>query len=336
MSNVIGRRIKGNLVYIDQGAHLARIVDAIGPDVVKVVDDFQGPGQWSVVQDIVVDHGDSSPVTLLPAVDVDRLVKITIAGTEAAAGDPEVDIGEADTVNKFADDFAAGAWEVGHALTVTGVLTGTKALIATIAAAGSAGKLRVVVEALSPAGWSATKVGLSQAILLDGSGGKLRLQTGAVENDGINLIRIPEAFELTADQHLYFGAFGVTINDVTQSDFFLGLAVRDTAILGGVSDRIGFQSLDGSTDLKAMLEKNTTETLTAALHTLVDATAVDLEFFWNGSTVEFFVNGVSVATPAVTNLPNDEALAVAVEFLTGEGAAQTLDIDRLTVVQIGR
>lgn len=35
MANVVGRRAGGNLVYVDAGAHLMRVVDAIGPDVVK-------------------------------------------------------------------------------------------------------------------------------------------------------------------------------------------------------------------------------------------------------------------------------------------------------------
>jgi hypothetical protein len=336
MADVIAQRPKGKIAYINKSAHLRRFLDAVGPDVVKVVDDFAGPAVMAVVQDLEVDHADTSPVTIIPAEAVDRIVKITISGTEAGAGDPDIDIGEEDTVNKFVDDWMAGAWALGSSLTVTGVLSATKALIATIAAAGSAGKVRVVVETLSPAGWQVTKVGKSVASLLDGSGGFLRLQTGATENDGLNLLRVPEAFELTSDQRLYFGAFGVKINDVTQSDFFLGLSVRDAAILGGVTDRIGFQSLDGSTDLKFAVEKNSTETLSAAIHTLVDATAVDLEFFWDGTALEVFVNGVSVATPAVTNLPNDEALLVALEFLTGEGAAQTLDVDKIICLQIGR
>ncbi len=336
MTDMIGRRIKGNFAYIDKAAHLKRIVDALGPDVVKYLDDFAGGEVATVVQDLEVDHADASPVTILPAVAVDRIVKITLSGTEAGAGDPDVDIGETDTANKFVEDFMAGAWALGSSLTVTGVLSATKALIATIAAAGSAGKLRVVVETLAPAGWQVTKVGKSVASLLDGSGGKLRLTTGAVENDGLNLIRTPEAFELTADQVLYFGAFGVTLNDVTQSDFFIGLAVRDSAILGGVTDRIGFQSVDGEATVKFAVEKDSTETLSAALATIVDATPFDLEFYWDGAALEVFVNGASVATPAVTNLPNDEALAVALEFLTGEAAAQTLDVDRIAVVQIGR
>ena len=170
----------------------------------------------------------------------------------------------------------------------------------------------------------------------DGPGGLGRITTDNADNDGVNAQLNGEAFELTSDQVLYFGAFGVKINDVTQSDLFLGLAITDTDILGGVTDRIGFQSIDAEALLKFAVEKNNAETLSASLHTLVDAAAVDLEFYFDGLTLEVFVDGVSVATPAVTNLPDDEQLRVSWQFLTGEAVAQTCDIDKLVCIQIGR
>lgn len=243
MTNVIGERYKGNFVYVDRGAHLKRWVEAIGPDVVKVIEDFtRGPG-------------------IDTAFDNDW----TVTRVEGGAGE-------------------------------------------------------------------------STITRIDGVGGLARITTDAAENDGINAQLIGEAFELTADQYLYFGAFGVTISDVTQSDFFLGLAITDTDILGGVTDRIGFQKLDGATDLKAMLEKDATETLSDSLATLVDATPFDIEFFFDGPNdrVEFFVNGASAVVPAVTNLPDNEQLRLTWQFLAGAAAAKTMDIDRLTVIQIGR
>lgn len=187
--------------------------------------------------------------------------------------------------------------------------------------------------------WTVTRVeagaGESTIAIVDGVGGICRITTDANEDDGINAQLIGEAFELTSDQHLYFGAFGVTLSDATQSDLFLGLAITDTDILGGVTDRIGFEKLDGSTALKCMLEKDSTETLSSSLAT-VSTSAMDLEFYWNGSAVEFFVNGSSVATPAVTNLPNDEILRVSWQFLAGAAAAKTCDIDRITCIMIGR
>lgn len=63
MADVQGRRIAGNLVYIDAAAHLKRIIDAIGPDVIKYIDDFVGgqgvdaavDDQWTVTR---VEAGD--------------------------------------------------------------------------------------------------------------------------------------------------------------------------------------------------------------------------------------------------------------------------------------
>ena len=184
-------------------------------------------------------------------------------------------------------------------------------------------------------GWTTTLVGASTITKLDQSGGWIRLTTAGAENDGVNSQITGEPFILKAGNRVYFGAFGVTISDATQSDFFLGLAGTDTAILGGTNSRIGFEKLDAATDIKAMLEAATVETLTASLHTLVAATAVDLEFYWDGAAATFFVNGVAVATPAATNVPVEE-VTLSMEFLTGSANARTLDLDKLAVIQIGR
>ena len=193
--------------------------------------------------------------------------------------------------------------------------------------------------ASDPRGWTTTVVevgaGTSEATSSNTAGYVWELVTAGNEDDGINLQLSGESFELTSDQDLYFG-IEFEINDVTQSDFFLGLAITNTAILGGVTDRVGFESLDGSTDIKLAIEKDNAETLTASLGTLVDATRVYAEFYWNGATIYPFVNGVQGALPAVTNLPLDEALRLSLQFLTGEAAAQTMKIRQGRIIQIGR
>lgn len=238
MSNVIGRRIAGNLVYIDQAAHLKRVIDAIGPDVIKYVDDYVS----GVAADAQFDNF------------------WTVTRVEAGAGESTVTRGDA-------------------------------------------------------------------------SGGVLVLTTDANENDGINMQLLGESFKLQADVPLYFG-IRLKLSEATQSDFFVGLAITDTDILGGVTDRIGFEKLDGSTDIKGMLEKDSTETLTASLKT-AGTDYVILEFFWDGAAVEMFADGVSVATPAVTNLPDDEELRVTLQFLAGASGAKTLTIDWVRCIQIG-
>ena len=240
MADVIGQRIAGNLVYIDKAAHLRRIIDAIGPDVIKYVDDFvAGPGTDTTVDSFW-----------------------TVTRTEAGAGESTVAKG-------------------------------------------------------------------------DGAGGVLVLTTDANEDDGINMQLLGESFKLAAGTVLYFG-IRLKLSEATQSDFFAGLAITDTDILGGVTDRIGFQKLDGVTAVTCMLEKDSTETLSGTVLTQ-DADAYHtLEFYLDASgAVEFFVDGVSVATPAVTNLPNDEELRVTLQFLAGATVAKTLTVDWIRVVQIG-
>jgi hypothetical protein len=231
--------IKGNLAYYD--THLKRIIDAIGPDVVKYVDDF----------------------VYLPVDDT--------------TGDPT-------------------------AFTTT------------------------VVEA-----------GASNTTVTSGneSGGVLLITTDANENDGANLQLNGESFELTADQHLYFGA-RVKVSEATQSDLFIGLAITDTDILGGVTDRIGFQSVDGEDALDFVLEKDSTETKIDDVGTLVADTYYFLEFYFDGTGIEVFVDGVSMSTPVVTNLPNDEQMRVSVQFLAGSTTAKTCSIDFIRCIQFGR
>ena len=242
MADVIGQRVSGNLVYIDKSVHRRRVIDAIGPDVIKLHEDFvQGPVT-----------GESSE-------------RMTATLVEAGAGESTVAVITAD----------------------------------------------------------------------GGQGGILRFTADANENDGVNVQLASAAFKLVAGNVLHFHA-RVKLSEATQSDFFVGLAITDTDILGGVTDRIGFQKLDGSTDITAMLEKDSTETLTSALAT-AGTGWVELEFYLDASGgVEFFVDGASVATPAVTNLPNDEALRATVQFLSGAaGASKTFDVDFIRVTQIG-
>ena len=155
------------------------------------------------------------------------------------------------------------------------------------------------------------------------------------DNDGINVQLLGEQSKFDSSHHSYFG-IRFKINDVTQSDFLLGFAVTDTALLGAVSDAVYFESLDSSASIDFVAEKGNSETTEAAVGTLVDDTLIYLEFYWDGTKLEAFVDGVSVyyATPA--NLPDTEELRLSMHFLTGETSAQTLSIADLRAYQWGR
>jgi hypothetical protein len=129
----------------------------------------------------------------------------------------------------------------------------------------------------------------------------------------------------------------MAIDDVDQTDFFGGFAITDTAILGGVTDRIGFQSVDGDAGVDFLVEKDSTETLTEDVGTLADGTDIDLEFVWDGgaSALYSYVDGALTTTQtATTNLPNDEELRLSLEFLTGEAVANVMTIKKLTFCQV--
>lgn len=245
MANIIGTRIKGNIGYIDRGAHLRRLIDAIGPDVIKY--------------------------ELQP-----------------------------------------------HVAQATG---GT---------------------ATDPRGWTTTMVeagagGTSEVEASDEAGAVWELYTDNAENDGINSQLNGEPFELTSDQHLYFGV-RLKLDDVLQSDFFWGLAIVDTDILGGVTDRIGFEKLDGSAAVGIMVEKDSTETKESSIGTMTNDTYMTLEFYWDGpaDVLYVFVDGGQVTAPALTNLPDDEALRLSLHFQTGEAAVKRQIVQWARVIQVGR
>ncbi len=192
-----------------------------------------------------------------------------------------------------------------------------------------------------PTEWTATMVeagtGNSTITQADQSGGAVVITTDDNDNDGVNAQLNGESFKLKTTNHLYFGAFGVKLSEVTQSDLFLGLSITDTDILGGATDSIGFRKVDASADLTFMVEKGSAETIVTGLKTLVAATEYDIEFMWDGAALEVFVDGVSVSKPAVTNLPDDEELRVSWHFLNGlADAPATCTIDKLVCIQIGR
>lgn len=242
MADVIGQRVSGNLVYIDRAAHMRRVIDAIGPDVIKYVNDFESSGML------------------------------------AAAAD-------------------------------------------------------------APPGWVVTLVeggaGESTITAPDAVGGALLLTTDAADNDGINMQLDGESFELTSDQKLVYFGIRLRSGEATQSDFLVGLCITDTDLLGGMTDGVFFRKVDGSTSVAVVTEKDSSETETAAVLTFAAATDYTLEFFFDGSSVEFFVDGVSVARHTLT-IPDDEALTPSVHFLSGNAAIETMQIDWIRAIQIGR
>jgi hypothetical protein len=167
----------------------------------------------------------------------------------------------------------------------------------------------------------------------DASGGAIILTTDDNDNDGVTIQLNGESFILKSTNDVYFGVFGITVSEATQSDLFVGLCPTDTTIFGSDNARVGFQSVDASTDFVGLAGQ--TADISASLHTLT-TTAFDAEFYWNGSAIETFIDGVSTGALVVTNVPTGE-LRVSIEWLNGLADAPcTVQFDKIVCIQVGR
>ena len=173
------------------------------------------------------------------------------------------------------------------------------------------------------------------AVVAGALGGNLQMDPdAATENHGIQIQLLGEAWSFAADYPAYFG-IRFNIDDVDQTDVLAGLAITDTTALGGVTDGIYFETVDESAILTFAVEKDSvTSTLAAA--TLTDLGWITAEFYYDGTSVEAFIDGASVGSIAKTDtsFPNDEFLTPTVAMLTGEGTANILLIDWMRSIQL--
>lgn len=162
--------------------------------------------------------------------------------------------------------------------------------------------------------------------------GTLVITNAGNEDDGVNLQLKGEAFKPASGNYIYFG-IKLKISDATQSDLLVGLCITDTDLLGGMTDGIYFRKPDASTTLSAVLEQDSTETSSTA-HTMVADTYVTLEFTFDGSNLDFYVDGIALTRPVQSNLPDDEFLTPSIHFLNGAAAVKTCTIDWWRVIQV--
>lgn len=162
----------------------------------------------------------------------------------------------------------------------------------------------------------------------------LIITTDDAENDGVGVQWAGEPFLLDSTTKPFFFGCKFQLGDVTQTDFFIGVSITDTTLIAGATDDISFRSVDGAATVELIIEKDSTETASGSLGTMVDATDIALGFLYNGTNVVPYVNGVAGTALAITNLPDNEGLCVSIEYLTGEAAAQTATINFIDAYQI--
>lgn len=156
--------------------------------------------------------------------------------------------------------------------------------------------------------------------------GGLSVVTAGAENDGSNIQLNGTMFKLDVGKPVAWGT-RFSIDDVTQSDFILGLCVVDVDLFGGMTDGIYFEKSDGAATVTFVTEAASTETTSGTLATMVDATKIALGFVWDGvSAVYPYINGVR-GTAVTTNIPTGVWLTPSMELLTGAAAARTFLFD---------
>ena len=190
-----------------------------------------------------------------------------------------------------------------------------------------------MLAAGTPAAYTTTLVNASSVALVDGNlGGAAVFTSAGAENDGAQIQALGEAFLPTSTNQIYFGA-KLQVSNATQCDFLAGLCITDTTTLGGMTDGIYFRKVDETTTCNFVVETGSAETETAA-QVMVAATDYIFEFWWNGSALNFYVDGVLTGTPAITYIPTAEYLTPTLAFLTGSADARTMTVSWMRAGQV--
>ena len=196
--------------------------------------------------------------------------------------------------------------------------------------------------------WVITTIGSAGETILQGAGinGALQIINDDADNDsdflqfsGTNASsNVSEQWKFTTGKKLIFKC-RVTMVDADQTSMHIGLGITDTTPGqggSGFSDAVVFNVNDTTADgvCFARVIKNSVQTLSGVLTTMVDSTYVDLMFIKDENEVlSFYVNDAFVETVATTTLPDDENLTISFGVQNGEAAANDLKIDYIFVAQ---
>lgn len=195
-----------------------------------------------------------------------------------------------------------------------------------------------------PLGWvsTVTEAGTGTQIFanaLTGAGDIALLTTADDDYDGGNYQLKGEAFDVTTDKKLYFGA-RLKMDDATQTDLFIGLAETDTALMAVASahaialggDGLFFSKLDAVTTITAKTYLDGAEVNTANVSTAMDTAYHWYEIVYENNVVKFYFDG-DLVTTFTASFP-DGQITPSINFRTGEDAVKTMTISNFIAVAI--
>lgn len=227
----------------------------------------------------------------------------------------------------YLEDWLTGGFVLDRALTAE---TNPASKLSTIADAGE--WLVTITDTDSGAG-------TTLVIMDDEPGGVLRITTEDNTADVVNMQLNGTAFVLQANpsKRLFYNT-RIRLADVDTTNWFVGLASADTAVLGGVVERVGFQ-IDASTakqEIECVTEDASTETNNDTGVSVADAVWVELGFEWIPRTLttgllKFQVNGVTVVE-VTTDIPIGDDMTPTIEVDNATAADSLFDCDWIEIV----
>jgi hypothetical protein len=186
------------------------------------------------------------------------------------------------------------------------------------------------------------------AVVLDGTdgsedeaGGILKVAVDDTADEGLNMQVAGEAFHLDGGYPLYFEA-RVNAASILDIDWFIGLAQADEEIItGGVSNRVGFESLIGT---MSFISEDATNQKT--VNTDITEAADDwirLAFFWDGLLLhyavdtndngEFEYKGYLTAATTADYVPQAIMMTPTIEAIVAATGSTHLYVDYILVMQ---
>lgn len=175
--------------------------------------------------------------------------------------------------------------------------------------------------------WTVTDVGAATQALADANGGRLLITNAGGGGNSSFLDKVGESFLFETGKKAFFRAL-IQVNDAVQSDFVVGLQITDPTPLA-VTDGVYFRKDDGDALLDFVAIKNSVAVTAAGIATVVDATDLEVAFYWDGiSRIWYGVNGSALGyiDPGVS-LPDDEVLTVSFGIQNGEAVSKTMLVD---------
>lgn len=184
----------------------------------------------------------------------------------------------------------------------------------------------------------------------DPRGGVLALITGAVNDDCVSLQftganGAGEMIQLISGKQTFFRC-RAKLSEITESAAFLGFSTRDAslspaddAFIPNSSDNVGFVKTDGATAWAFQTAKNKVDDSVTGVtrRSGVANTSTDfvwLSFYYDGiSSVQAYVDGVAAGAAILTDIPDDEPLALTYMAKNGDANSRQLFVDFDEIIQ---